>query len=90
MVGVLGLEKIGSLGCIAQEKGTTWVYLQTGGNVFVTMHILAIIIQCAAVNATLYKVPKSMNFFELTKEDLELRKPLVQNEKGQTANNNNI
>ncbi|TNV72696.1 hypothetical protein FGO68_gene9420 [Halteria grandinella] len=68
LVGLLALEDSGVIGCNmndpSSEHSGNWVFLRGGATVFVTMHILAMIIQTAAINASLYKVPLKFGVLE--------------------------
>ena len=65
-VGVFALENSQALGCQLSDGETTsgkWLYFKNSGNIFATLHILAIIVQTASINASLYKVPKKFGVF---------------------------
>ena len=80
LVGLFGLQDGTKLSCSVLHAGETsgqWIYITNGANTFATMHVIAIIIQCASVNSALYKVPKNHGVFNEWKEEVELRQPLV-------------
>jgi hypothetical protein len=64
--GIFALEDSSAMGCYlhpGQVSSGTWVYYKVSGNTFATLHILAIIIQTASINASLYKTPKKYGLF---------------------------
>lgn len=65
-MGIFALEHSQALGCWlsdGQDWSAKWAYYKNSGNIFATLHIVAIIIQTASINASLYKVPKKYNVF---------------------------
>ena len=50
------------LGCA--EHGYTWLYTTTMGEMFITAHIVQIIMQAVMIEKALYKVPHEAGWFE--------------------------
>ena len=59
-------EKI--LGCA--EKGYQWLYTSLIGSLFVTAHIVQIIMQAVMLEKALYKVPHEMHWFDAPMEHI--------------------
>ena len=58
----LGDHEKGRLGC--SEKGYFWLYTTSFGEMFVTAHIVQIIMQAVMIEKVLYKVPHEAGMFE--------------------------
>ena len=80
LVGYFRLEISNELGCklvTGETRSGHWLYYDQTASSYITLHILVIIVQCAATNLTLYKVPKSFGLFDRSKEEVDLSCPLV-------------
>jgi hypothetical protein len=71
LVGLFGLEISSTLGCNLASNNPpgsgvshTWIFYTGGASVFVTLHMLGIIIQTASINMSLYKVPLKYGAFK--------------------------
>ena len=66
-IGLVGFVGVNSdnLGC--ESSGHKWIYYSTGGNAFVTLQIVLVLVHCAICVNTLYRIPKSFNMFESQK-----------------------
>ena len=67
LVGVFGLENSQQIGCsipVGETLSGDWIFFKTTGSVFITLHIVVIIVQTASINSSLYKVPKGNGYFE--------------------------
>ena len=64
------------LGCT--NGGKEWLYTTLTGEIFVGCHMVLIISQAVMLEQALYKIPKSMGWFEHTEEELYLAESFKQ------------
>lgn len=51
------------LGCDMSNEGTKWIYKTRFSDVFITLHIIILLIHAALTVWTYYRIPKEFNVF---------------------------
>ena len=70
LFGRLVANEGGILECTAD--GTEWISLTRGGEVFITAHIIQIIVQAIMVEKVLYRIPNEYGWFDSHSKYAEL------------------
>ncbi|CDW80749.1 UNKNOWN [Stylonychia lemnae] len=80
LVGVFKLEQSGGV-VACDEDNNVWLQINTGGNVFITLHIILIIMQCSMFFLTFQKAPQDAGLFGGNQKLTEKRKLNDQSQK---------